>query len=238
MGSTNKTTTYKLPQWIGSDKPTFLGDFNDAFLKIDEGMTTNKNSATTAEANAENAVTLATKASNDSKTAASKADTATTTATNAANTANQANTTANKALTLAENNQEKINNITDYSNWIQGTLSPSDKITSFTAGGISYNPQIKLLSLYASFRSQNVAITTNDTLFNISSNLTPYLKTGHTIYGCLNIRDSGGEVRIEDIKIVKVGDLFTIQFASATSIGPDPYLSRGGINVMINTSGW
>lgn len=38
MGSTNKTTHLKLPQWIGTDKPTFLGDMNDAFLKIDNGV--------------------------------------------------------------------------------------------------------------------------------------------------------------------------------------------------------
>ena len=32
MASTNKTTNYSLPQWVGSDKPSYLGDFNDAFL--------------------------------------------------------------------------------------------------------------------------------------------------------------------------------------------------------------
>ena len=40
MGSTNKTQYLELPQWIGTDKPTFLGDFNDAFLKIDNGYNT------------------------------------------------------------------------------------------------------------------------------------------------------------------------------------------------------
>ena len=31
MGATNRTANYDLPQWIGTDKPTFLGDLNDAF---------------------------------------------------------------------------------------------------------------------------------------------------------------------------------------------------------------
>lgn len=38
MSSTNKTEHYNLPQWIGTDKPTFLGDFNGAFLSIDQGV--------------------------------------------------------------------------------------------------------------------------------------------------------------------------------------------------------
>ncbi len=38
MSSTNKTENYNLPQWIGTDKPTFLGDFNGAFLSIDQGI--------------------------------------------------------------------------------------------------------------------------------------------------------------------------------------------------------
>ena len=55
MASTNKTTHYDLPQWIGTDKPTFLGDLNGAFSTIDTQLYT-------AVTNAENA--------NDSATAA------------------------------------------------------------------------------------------------------------------------------------------------------------------------
>ena len=35
MSSTNKTPNYGLPQYIDTDKPTFLGDFNDAMGIID-----------------------------------------------------------------------------------------------------------------------------------------------------------------------------------------------------------
>lgn len=58
MASTNKTTHYDLPQWIGTDKPTFLGDLNGAFSTIDTQLYT-------AVTNAENA--------NDSATAAASA---------------------------------------------------------------------------------------------------------------------------------------------------------------------
>lgn len=41
MSATNKTANYDLPQWIGSDHPTWQGDLNSAFLKIDETMKAN-----------------------------------------------------------------------------------------------------------------------------------------------------------------------------------------------------
>lgn len=55
MASTNKTTHYDLPQWIGTDKPTFLGDLNGAFSTIDTQLYT-------AVTNAENANNNATSA--------------------------------------------------------------------------------------------------------------------------------------------------------------------------------
>lgn len=56
MASTNKTTNYDLPQWIGTDKPTFLGDLNNAFLTIDTNMKNNKDTATLANGNANTAL--------------------------------------------------------------------------------------------------------------------------------------------------------------------------------------
>lgn len=38
MGATNKTTNYELPKFIGTDKPTFLGDWNGAMDKIDTAI--------------------------------------------------------------------------------------------------------------------------------------------------------------------------------------------------------
>lgn len=35
MSYTNKTQHYDLPQWVGTDKPTWLGDMNTAFATID-----------------------------------------------------------------------------------------------------------------------------------------------------------------------------------------------------------
>lgn len=47
MASTNKTTNYELSQYIGSDKPTYLGDYNSDMLKIDTGMKANETASST-----------------------------------------------------------------------------------------------------------------------------------------------------------------------------------------------
>lgn len=48
MSSTNKTQYYDLSQYVGTDKPTYLGDYNGDMLKIDTQMKENENSATNA----------------------------------------------------------------------------------------------------------------------------------------------------------------------------------------------
>ena len=48
MSSTNKTTNYNLPQFIGTDKPSWLGDVNQAMSIIDSQMKTNADNITSA----------------------------------------------------------------------------------------------------------------------------------------------------------------------------------------------
>lgn len=45
MSYTNKTANFELPQYIASDKPSYLGDFNEAMRKIDSQMEENRVSA-------------------------------------------------------------------------------------------------------------------------------------------------------------------------------------------------
>lgn len=48
MSSTNKTNYYKLSQYIGTDKPTYLADYNSDMSKIDAGIHEVQETATTA----------------------------------------------------------------------------------------------------------------------------------------------------------------------------------------------
>lgn len=94
MSSTNKTTNYNLSQYIGSDKPTYLGDYNSDMQKIDTAL---KN-------NADNVQSVGSTAN----TASENANTALTNAQTAQNTANTANTNATQALQKSLQNESDI----------------------------------------------------------------------------------------------------------------------------------
>lgn len=113
MGHTNSTANYNLPQFIGTDKPTWLGDVNGAMAAIDAAIAGVASDATGAASVAENAATVAAAAtttanaaSTTATSAATEAASATTTANNAATTANNAQSTAvsayNKAITVGD----------------------------------------------------------------------------------------------------------------------------------------
>ena len=95
MASTNKTTNYELSQYIGTDKPTYLGDYNSDMLKIDTAIKAASDSATTANTNATAAQTAAN---------------------NAQSTATTANNTANTADGKADTNATAIEALSDYLN--------------------------------------------------------------------------------------------------------------------------
>lgn len=69
MSSTNKTSHYNLPQFIGSDIPTWLGDFNSAMTAIDSGINAAATSASGAATNAAQASTDAAAASSSATSA-------------------------------------------------------------------------------------------------------------------------------------------------------------------------
>lgn len=103
MASTNKTTHYELSQFLGTDKPAWLTDYNSDMSKIDTGINTAQSTATGADGKADsNASAIGTLANltTDAKTSLvaainevdAHADTAQGTANSASNTANSAAT--------------------------------------------------------------------------------------------------------------------------------------------------
>ena len=110
MSSTNKTTNYELSQFLGSDKPAWLSDYNTDMSKIDAQMKLNADAASTADGKGDtNAAAIGTLANltTDAKTnlvaaineVDGHADTAQGTASSAATTANGAKTTADGLVT-------------------------------------------------------------------------------------------------------------------------------------------
>lgn len=105
MASTNKTTNYNLSQYIGTDKPTYLGDYNSDMSKIDTQMKTNADNIATAISGVESAQATANGANQTAQSANATATSAQTTAQNASNTAGNAQSTANSALSTATSAQ-------------------------------------------------------------------------------------------------------------------------------------
>lgn len=101
MSFTNQTTHYGLPQWIGSDKPTYLVDQNNAYQTIDAEIYNANTTAGAAQTAAEGAVATAGAASTTAADALSAAQTASSTADNALTEAQTANTNAQAAQTAA-----------------------------------------------------------------------------------------------------------------------------------------
>ena len=109
MGYTNKTSHYELPQYVANDKPSWLGDFNAAMLKIDTVMADNDATAEAANSAATGAQTQVAALSAQLSTIQGQVNTAVDTATaadgkatTAQSVATQASTTAGEAKTLAE----------------------------------------------------------------------------------------------------------------------------------------
>ena len=101
MSSTNKTSHYNLPQFIGSDIPTWLGDFNSAMTAIDSGI----NAAATS---ASGAATTAAQASTDAASAAAFATAAYKAAGSAQESADNVAAGVIKEQTRAEAAEKKI----------------------------------------------------------------------------------------------------------------------------------
>lgn len=122
MSSTNTTTNYHLSQYVGTDKPTYLGDYNGDMLKIDNAIKGNADDITT------NANAIAT------------AQETATTALNKANTIDDVSATATSALNKANSNEAKIVGLEGYTHIIAnealigklGTKNLYRKIISYT----------------------------------------------------------------------------------------------------------
>lgn len=106
MGHTNSTANLGLPQFIGTDKPTWLSDVNGAFAAIDTYAGNNDAALAITDAKADTAVNDAASAITTATNAANTAGTASTQATNAV-------TVAGNALTVANGINSKVGVLTD-----------------------------------------------------------------------------------------------------------------------------
>lgn len=151
MSYTNHTPNYNLPQYVGTDKPTFLGDFNNAMTTIDTQMHNNAQNAgegiaalqqaqnalsetqetlTEVQSEVANVSGIAANVNTNVQQALTAANDATTAANNATSQIQPAVTAANKASADAQAAQQVANgNVT--------TLNQlSERVTALEEAGV------------------------------------------------------------------------------------------------------
>lgn len=118
MSYTNQTQHYGLPQYVATDVPAYLTDYNGAMAKIDQGMNA-------AKTQADSAATAAGQAANDIAALQSTVGTQAAQISAAAQAAASAQTTANAADEKADVNTESINGL-------------DDRVTALEQGGMAF----------------------------------------------------------------------------------------------------
>lgn len=172
MASTNKTTHYELSQYVGSDKPTYLTDYNNDMSAIDTGIYNAQTKADSAYTAAGEADTKAGNAQTTANTAVTNAGTANTNIGTMAN----LNTTEKSNLVGAVN---EVNNRLNFTSFKQYTGASADKtIDQGNIVGMNMNIAKTYNGDYAKVYGQIILNT--DTSYQTTSKVT-LLNTGLTI---------------------------------------------------------
>ena len=173
MASTNHTTNYELSQFIGTDKPAWLGDYNSDMGKIDAQMKLNSDSASTADGKATSNATaigtlanLTTDVKTDLVSAINEVDNHADSATTTAGQALSASTTAQTTATNASN---KVDNLASMFNLTASDLTascPQVTIDQATYIKCAKNSDGTLAKIYGRIRvpayAGNCVVTTSD----------------------------------------------------------------------------
>lgn len=191
MSSANKTTYYELSQYIGTDKPTYLGDYNSDMSKIDAAIQGADDKATTASQNAGSAIA---RVGVVEKTVETQTQSITTLQTNvsglqesvknAQSTASEASTkaysaqqTANSAALTANNNKARL----DGADWIIANAVAQIGNTGQVVK-VGFNKLLNLLSIYGEVVSSTpLSYNAGQIFFTIPSNIMSELNLDSTI---------------------------------------------------------
>lgn len=175
MGHSNQTNTLELPQFVADDKPTWMGDVNGAFQKIDAGV---------AEviANTGLAVTQSNLAVTQALKALQLAETANETVTSISSDATQALLIANNALTVANNTATLANQIVTDVDELKDFTVLQNKINDYSSYRYTLYDKINLTTASGNV-ANSVTVDASDHPRMISLNTYEYApdNTGQTI---------------------------------------------------------
>lgn len=210
MSSTNKTTNYELSQYVGTDKPTYLGDYNSDMLKIDAQMKVNANGVASATSTANTASETANTAITNASTAQTTAETAQANATTAGNTANTAlnKANANEANITALQNKFNLNNIKQYN--ASDMIVNNNSFTITGTGGlaritVATNSDGSIAKIYGNIAG--TASPTEPVSISIMTDLRPAEDFTISPMGILRKTDNNQLVGIYSVDVKTTGEI-------------------------------
>lgn len=242
MSSTNKTTNYKLSQYIGTDKPTYLGDYNGDMLKIDKQMKANADSASNATSAAGAAQAVADKASKDVQTlnnsvTANSEGIASLKTKNAQQDVSiqNATNTASSANSKAKQNEQNITDINTRNQWIQGVNIHNTGLPNYSKGSwnCAYNRFSGLLNISGQIElSQGSTIAGTTRIATIPDNIMKLIaSTGdRKIWSSLFVTRSDGSLEVDNLIIDQTGKAYY-----EYTLNNVTYMN---VQLTINTSTW
>ena len=206
---TNATTNYELPQFVGTDKPTWLGDFNEAMADIDAGMHENASDIASMESDVAAASAAASQASQDVTTLTGTVNTLSSTVSSVQTTANNASQTASSALNTANTANGKADTNASAITTLQGNVTDLEPV-----------------SLYDNVNGTNGTVTLSDSVANYEyiEILFREEETGTTVYKSLKVHNPNGKsvildmVDFHDSKLIFNTKVVAISGTSITNI--------------------
>lgn len=217
MASTNKTTTLDLSQFVGTDKPDWLTDYNEDMGKIDGW-------ATVANSNYNDATNKATSAKAIAESASQAANAATASAA-------QANTAVQDLLTSL--------------NWVRGTISnPTAGVFQTTNFTCEYQPGTGLLNVYGSatfVAAPSSAIPSNNYVSIGTINIPGMPNPGDTkpIYIACSLVAIGAPIAVQAQSMRLTASKSIEVYLGDAWPNPDSYTGKQiGVRFMISTNQW
>lgn len=220
MSSTNKTTNYKLSQYIGTDKPTYLGDYNGDMFKIDSELKAIADSAADANSAAGAAQAVASDASKNveklnGSVSANSAEIASLKSKNSQQDVSiqNATNTATSASNKASQNEHNITDINTRNQWVQGVNIHNTGLPNYTKGSwsCSYNNFLGLLNINGQIElSQGSTIAGTTRLGTIPDNIMKMIaSTGdRKIWSSLFVTRLDGSLEVDNLTIDQTGKIY------------------------------
>lgn len=159
MAFTNQTPNYGLPQWIGTDKPTYLSDQNGAYLTIDTQLKSIEIEAT------------------DAKGIASAAQGAANTALSTSQSNSSAIVTINNTISTVQSNQTTLEDALKSYVDMAGITKP----LSFTdqIGRIQYNKKLNLVAVNYMMSGGSAAVTQGMKILGFPAGVMPDIASNY-----------------------------------------------------------